>query len=152
MVFSNVATALAVNSAFLQEIKDSNPDLWAAADQLRVVLGSGDDATAKLRRTTRLLDQIRDGLALQFSLEESYGYLTVGQPKCERESELATIAQSQHAPLYLSLCDLVERAEELQYRGVQPLQMNELVGQIYDFDRQWQAHEQIEADLIGQSF
>ena len=67
-------TTLVVNAAFLQEIKDSNPDLYQTIDQLGSVCASDEPPARLCRNLTRLLDRLRDQLALQFSLEESYGY------------------------------------------------------------------------------
>ncbi len=153
MPVTHVTTkTLVVNPAFLQEIKDSNPDLWHTVHQLRQVC-DGDEEPAKVsRQLTRLLDSLRDQLALQFSLEESYGYMAVPENPSPTLGELATRAQSQHGMLYLRLTDLAEQAEELQYRGVEPSQLRRLVQQTSDFDAQLREHERLENELIERSF
>lgn len=148
----SISTALAVNPAFMQEIKDSNPDLWRLADDLRRACQIDDEPVAVLRRLARLLDSLRDALSLQFSLEESYGYIRVGEPQDERISDLAIRTQAQHGQLYLQLSDLVEQAEELQYRGVQYEHLCRLIEDTRQFDRLWCRHEQLEADMIDQTF
>lgn len=143
---------LVVNPAFLQEIKDSNPDLWHTVHQLRQVCDC-NDAPAKLsRQLTRLLDSLRDQLALQFSLEESYGYMTVPQNPGVALGDLANRAQSQHGMLYIRLSELAEQAEELQYRGVEQSQLRRLVEQTCDFDAELREHERLENELIERSF
>jgi hypothetical protein len=153
MVVSSTTTkTLVVNPAFLQEIKDSNPDLWDTVHQLRQVCECDDEPAKVSRQLTRLLDDLRDQLALQFSLEESYGYVAVADHPSHVISELAARAQSQHGMLYMQLTDLAEQAEELQYRGVEPRQLRILVQHTRDFDAQLRDHEQSESELIEGSF
>ena len=123
MAVATLTKTLVVNPAFLQEIKDSNPDFWNLVCQLRDVSQIVDEPSQTLRQLTRLLDDLRDQLALQFSLEESYGYIEVPEHVIGHSSrvttELANQTQSQHSILYLRLSDLAEQSEELQYRGVE---------------------------------
>ena len=153
MTVSHVTTnTLVVNPAFLQEIKDSNPDLWETIHQLRQVCHDEDAEPAlQSRRLTRLLDDLRDRLALQFSLEESYGYIAVPEYASEVLTELANRAQAQHGILYLQLSDLAEQAEELQYRGVEPTQLRVLIGRTCEFDAELREHEEAENELIQRS-
>lgn len=153
MAVSHLTTkSLVVNPAFLQEIKDSNPDLWHTIHQLRRVCDSNDEPAKLSRQLTRLLDSLRDQLALQFSLEESYGYMAVPQNPSPTLGELANRAQSQHGILYIRLSELAEQAEELQYRGVEQSQLVALVEQTCDFDAQLREHERLENELIERSF
>ena len=153
MVATSIHTnTLTVNPAFLQEIKDSNPDLWDTVHQLRQACECEEEPAKTARSLARLLDGLRDHLALQFSLEESYGYLEVPSQPCRAIGELATQTQSQHCALYLRLSELAEQAEELQYRGVEPTQLRKLVQSTQDFDAQLRDHEQTENELIERSF
>ena len=149
---STVTKTLVVNPAFLQEIKDSNPDLWDTIHQLRQVCHSDDEAPKVSRLLTRLLDKLRDQLALQFSLEESYGYVAVPEYPSRVLCELATQAQAQHGMLYMQLSDLAEQAEELQYRGVDFQHLRVLIERTVEFDSMLREHEQTENDLIERSF
>ena len=143
---------LTVNPAFLQEIKDSNPDLWDTVRQLRQVCECDDEPAATARSLARLLDTLRDDIALQFSLEESYGYLEVPEAPHGVVGELASKTHAQHCSLYLRLSELDEQAEELQYRGVDPTQLRQLLKSAQDFDAQLRKHEQSENELIERSF
>lgn len=143
---------LIVNPAFLQEIKDSNPDLWQTVQQMRQVCECDDEPAQVSRQLTRLLDDLRDQLALQFSLEESYGYMVVPEHSSRLLSQLASQTQSQHRMLYLTLTELAEAAEELQYRGVEPKQLRILVQRTRDFDQNLRDHERSENELIEKSF
>ncbi len=143
---------LVVNPAFLQEIKDSNPDLWHTVHQMRQVCECDDEPAPVSRQLARLLDELRDQLALQFSLEESYGYMAVPEQSSRALSELATQTQSQHRMLYVALTELAEAAEELQYRGVEPNQLRVLLQRTREFDQNLRDHEQTENELIEKSF
>jgi hypothetical protein len=156
MSVATLTRTLVVNPAFLQEIKDSNPDFWNLVGQLQEVSQFVDEPSRVLRQLTRLLDDLRDQLALQFSLEESYGYIEVPEQIVGHRSrvttELANQTQSQHSVLYLRLSDLAEQAEELQYRGVQPQRLRELVANSSQFYSDLQAHERMENELIRRSY
>lgn len=146
------STTLVVNPAFLQEIKDSNPDLWQAVHQLRQVCECDEEPVKVCRQLTRLLDGLRDQISLQFTLEESYGYMSIAKSGSGSLGGLAAKAQSQHGMLFLQLSELAEQAEELQYRGVEANQLQELVASTQRFDANLREHERIESELIDQSF
>lgn len=153
MVTAGIATkTLVVNPAFLQEIKDSNPDLWHTVHQLRQVCECDDEPASLSRQLTRLLDGLRDQLALQFSLEESYGYVVVPDLPSRTLGELASRAQSQHGMLYMQLSELAEQSEELQYRGVELPHLRRLIQSTRQFDTELREHERIENELIERSF
>ena len=142
-----------VNPAFLQEIKDSNPDYWESLNHLRQCCHSQLDSTALCLALCKRLDHLRDILALQFSLEESYGYITIGQPAQHRLHEVQLCEQTaetlaQHSTLYLKLSDLAEQAEELQYRGMELTTLRHLVAKVSAFVAQLQDHEHRESQLI----
>ena len=149
-------TVLLINPAFLQEIKDSNPDLWDTQQLLRQTINARGDAKALGNRLVRVLDDFRDQVALQFALEESYGYQAVKGTNRVLASVVSTdrIAQArqQHTGLYLELSELAEKAEELQYRGVTQPGLDRLVAAIESFDEKFRQHEELECDLIEQSF
>ena len=152
---------LLVNSAFLQEIKDSNPDLWHSMHQLRQICDSDEAPTPLVRRLVRLLDDLRDRWAMQFALEESYGYIQIPaspsypgsiETHPRAMSDRAEAAQLQHCGLYLKIRDLAEQAEELQYRGVTADQLSVLIDQSRSFDAAIRQHERLEQELIESSF
>lgn len=146
-----------VNPAFLQEIKDSNLELWSLVRQVRQACGMDDvEPIAITRRLVRLLDDLRDGLALQFSLEEAYGYLQLPElPFSSQGTQLCRMAgqaRAQHATLYLQLSDLAEQAEELQFRGVTWDDLCKLIQETRAFDAELTRHELIEDDLVDRCY
>ncbi len=147
-----MTTALrTINPAFLQEIKDSNPDLWATLHQVRAIADAGrTDASDRqvLRQFVRLLSELRDLLALQFSLEESYGYLDSRIVSVTEQDSRVRLAIEQHRCLYLAITDLCDLAEDLQYRGMLPQHARSLLTQTSEFDQQLRHHEQLESEII----
>lgn len=150
MVVQTLPATLRVNPAFLQEIKDSNTELWKTLTQIRKLYGSSASRSQAAHDLVRLLDDLRDHLALQFSLEEAYGYLELpaGKSVDDGEAERAEQARRQHCSLYLEISELCERAEELQYRGLASEQLALLIEETQAFEARFQAHEAIERQLI----
>jgi len=157
-----------VNAAFLQEIKDSNPHLWHEFHRLRTLsqLEPPDCETPQqaIKVLAQCLDGIRDLLALQFALEESYGLIATPMPPSpygrqssgalrrqedldERQTMVGRVID-QHRCLYLQLVDLVEQAEELQYRGCDSHCLRSFAEKVERFSCDFTAHERLEGELI----
>ena len=134
----------------MQEIKDGNPNLTKAIHQLQRACSSEEDIS---RRLTKALNALRVELALQFALEEAYGYIEVSDSLLEDLSVAAHNTKAEHNVLYGGISELVEAAEELQYRGVEAEdEWRSLIDETCRFSRQLRDHEQAENDLIDQSF
>lgn len=141
----------AINPAFLQEIKDSNPELWATIHKVR------DTVTAPPRHWAEqsnlcffvhLLNELRDHLALQFSLEESYGYLECQVSQGAEMGDRIREALAQHRLIYLTATDLCDLAEDMQYRGMLTRQAPDLFAEVRKFDVCFRQHEQLESEII----
>lgn len=152
MTVHTATKTLGVNAAFLQEIKDSHPDLAHAVHALRATYHSDEVPSQRARRLVRLLDELRDCLAFQFALEESYGYIECAQPASETLHEMAERAREQHCGLYLELSGLCEQAEELQYRGFACDHVRQLIHDTEQFDARLIQHERLEAQLIERAY
>ena len=188
MSTTTLASTLTINAAFLEEIKDSNVTLWRRLAKLRDTCECHEVRPVILHRLVGLLNEIRDLLALQFALEESYGYLEVphaesshapanprkpgsampvsvndavggelptfktqrGSVDLSRSHALEQI-RGQHCALYLTINDLAEQAEELQYRGYVSTKVDDLVRQVRQFDLQLQDHERAERHMLRMS-
>ncbi len=143
---------LVVNSAFMQEIKDGNPHLANAMQRLHHICSSNENISQISCQLTKVLNTLRVELALQFALEESYGYAEVPESHLCDLNEAAQSTRSEHNVLYGAITELAEAAEELQYRGVESEQLRGLMNDTSQFLRQLRHHEQAENDLIDQSF
>ncbi len=139
-----------VNAAFLLEVKESNPTVWENLHALRAIAGEqvSELAGVSTNDFVRQLDELLDGIATEFSLEESLGFIG-GIAVCEasRESDLARSA-SLHREIYVRLQEVCERAEELQYRGTIIRDLAGLQADFLEFDQQLRKHEEFEAELI----
>ena len=162
-------TRLVVNPAFLQEIKDSNPAYWQSLHQVRQVCQSHADKRQVSSRLVELLDGLRDNVAMQFALEECYGYVELPRPhvprtsltgdsltgdsslSCDADDQLVREVRGEHCSLYLELSDLAERAEEYQYRGLGMAEVDELIERTRQFDARLREHELMENELIDRS-
>ncbi len=148
MSISTPVTAITVNPAFLQEIKDSNLSLWQAIDRLESLYTPDEDRSRTLNCLVPLLGELRDLLALQFALEETYGYMEVPTAVAPVNIHLLQDIRSQHCTLYLSVNELAEQAEELQYRGFVSEKVDMLLAEVREFELRFRDHERMEADLI----
>jgi len=160
MSTTTIASTLTINAAFLEEIKDSNVTLWRRLAKLRDTCECHEVRPVMLHRLVGLLNEIRDLLALQFALEESYGYQEVPASASAREVAKASQVnrphsseqiRGQHCALYRTINDLAELAEELQYRGFVPAKVDDLVRQVRQFDLQLQDHERAERHMLRMS-
>ncbi len=106
---------LTINAAFLLEIKEDNRELRQLLDDCAALLARPHGAGVELRRAAQLLGNLRDQLAMHFSLEEAYGYFDDAIDVAPRLSRQAEALRSQHPRLFVALCDLVEEAEQLLY-------------------------------------
>ncbi len=145
-VASNTNTTI-VNAAFLQEVKDSNLQLWSVLRELREIR-IGDEPREAARQLVDKLSELRDSIGLEFSLEETYGFIT-GIPQVQPIGVAnADTAKNQHRELYLQLHEICEQAEEAQYRGTIGRDLPMYLGAFESFDTSFRAHEELEAELI----
>lgn len=141
-----------VNAAFLREIKEVNLDLWRLLRGVRVMCSDPATILGDRLAFLKLVDELRDQLALHFALEEAYGYfddpVDVAPQLCERAESL----RSEHGELYMLVCDLSDQASELPRAH----DVTQLVRQVVDafaaFDRRFKNHEDRENELILQEY
>ncbi len=141
-----------INTAFLQEVKESNVELWDTVLELRQMVADSTSSSSNARRLVALLSQLRDLLAFEFSLEEAYGFIEGCRGIAPLVAQRAALAKQQHRELYLLIHELCEQAEEAQYRGVADREYAELLNQAADFDAQFRAHELLESELITNGY
>ncbi|QDV24752.1 hypothetical protein [Aureliella helgolandensis] len=139
-----------VNAAFLQEVKDSNYELWATLHELRELVETNETGDS-CRKFVLSLEHLRDSLALEFSLEETYGYITGARVLRTDATGDAECTRRQHGALYLQLQEICEQAEEAEYRGTIARDLAELMEAYAAFDSSFLAHEALEARVIDAS-
>ncbi len=64
-----------INSPFLREVKEDNQQLWHAVSRLRAIADIDLESEALCRELSMRLQWLREHLAIQFEIEETYGYL-----------------------------------------------------------------------------
>lgn len=146
-ITTSTATTTMVNAAFLQEVKDSNLQFWQNVHDFKRLLNQSADPSEQSAKLVRLLSELRDSLALEFSLEETYGYIE-GISSGSVSARKADEAKRQHRELYLQLHEIAESAEEAQYRGTILQDYASLIVLCREFLNALDAHEKHESDLI----
>ena len=140
-----------VNAAFLQEIKEVNQELWALLAELRHRC-QRPIAPGHCRALIDKLCQLRDQLALHFSLEEAYGYFDDPVDVAPQLSRDAERLRAEHKELYLDFCDLVERAERMFYDEQHAALALWIGPEFLEFDQRLRGHEQRENALIVEAY
>ena len=146
-ILASSAKTIAVNAAFLQEVKDSNLQLWDLFHRLRMLTKVQRPTGEMVHDFVALLGELRDCIALEFSLEETYGYVENAMLGARVGSE-ANEAKLQHRELYLQIRDLCECVEEAEYTGTIVRDLAAFFNAFDTFDTEFRAHEELEARLI----
>ena len=147
-VTTSSVTITMVNAAFLQEVKDSNLQFWQNVHDFKRLLNQNAELFEQSAKLVRLLSELRDSMALEFSLEETYGYIEGICGGKTVSSRKADEAKRQHRDLYLQLHEISESAEEAQYRGTIVQDFAALVTMCKEFLTALEAHEKHESELI----
>ncbi len=146
-----VTGTVTVNAAFLQELKEDNRELRGLLEQAAAFLESWRDDRATLRRLDELLADLRDQLAMHFSLEEAFGYFEDALEVAPRLCELADTLRAEHGVLFDEICTLAEEAEQLFYRETTARTIRHIVFAFADFQHRFSHHESRENELILQA-
>jgi CheY-like chemotaxis protein len=141
-----------VNAAFLQEIKEDNIELRQMLAKIRGALATPGPSGGQWKRFVELLGELRDGLAMCFGLEETYGYFENPVSVAPRLSRNAQTLRTQHQHLYSELCAIFEQAEQRLYREARAIAPRRIVRRFIAFCLQLQEHEARENDLIFRTF
>ncbi len=144
-----VQSQLAVNAAFLREIKEDNQRLRELFQQVTSLLTSPRPISCSM--LARELWQLRDQLAMHFALESAYGYLADVVDHAPRLCDHAKAMLAEHDELFMDICEIVEQSEELAYEAYSYQRFLRLAADIFDFHARFQAHESCENQLIFQA-
>ena len=110
------AARVAINAAFLQEIKDINAALDRDVHRLERLSHCPSVIRNHALAFVGQLESFRDDLAMHFALEEFFGYLDDPLEVEPRLCEQADKLQGEHSVMYRQLCGLVEAAQSLLER------------------------------------
>lgn len=143
---------LTVNPAFLQEIKEVHEDLWNLLMKCRHLAGKPVETLDQARAFLGLLEDLRDKLAMHFSLEEAYGYFQDPIQVAPRIACRCEDLRREHATLYLELLAIADQADAL-VRTPSALPMFVAIQSAFvSFDDRLRRHEEEEAELIQDAF
>lgn len=150
-VSTQLTRSVTVNAAFLQEIKEVNAELWECIASLRQLCAAPISMRSACASLLAQLEQIRDLLGLQFSLEGAYGYFEspadVQLSFCNRADALRT----EHSALYQNFVDICDEADTLLRAG-RLAEMTTIVPILFDrFFHALESHERRECELIIES-
>lgn len=142
-----------INRAFLQELKDVNPDYWTTFSQLEQWLDShsADPVNTAQPEIVARIRRLRDELSRQFRLEETYGYMQTPIVHSQTYAALVESTYNQHKTLYLLASEICESAERAEYQGMLPEAYSQLVIDLTRLHQLWNEHEQAERKLIYES-
>jgi hypothetical protein len=143
---SPTRTQLAVNAAFLREIKEDNQRLRDLFQQVTSSLTSPRPVSCS--QLVRSLWQLRDQLAMHFALENAYGYLADVLEHAPRLCEEAKGMLAEHDELFLEICEIIEEAEQLAYDAYSYQRFVRVAADTFDFHARFQSHESRENQLI----
>ena len=137
---------LAVNAAFLKDIKDDNRDLKLLLDKIFPLAEFPQTAGNHWRELVELLAELRDQLALHFSLEEAYGYFDDAIGSAPQLSLTAECLRGQHSKLFERIRNLADRAAEARVESSE--QVTRLLADFNRFRAEFEKHEEDELKLI----
>ncbi len=148
---TTATTTVAINPAFLEEIKDDHRDLWTLLNRIRAVCAAGMKDHGG-RQLVDMLEDLRDRLAMHFTLEEAYGYFDDAIWVAPHISENAERLRAQHVDLYREICDVADLAEALRYQRVSPKTSRQVTDAFDQFHGRLIVHEGEERRLLMSAY
>lgn len=145
------SSAVAINSAFFQEIKEENVNLSFLLTSLRAWLRLGPSAYYQRDRFVGLLRELQEELNLHFSLEERYGYFEDAVSVAPDLAERAVALRDEHLRLKSEISRLVEQAESVRNNSSSS-GFGSVLARARTFLDQLQSHEGRERELISLAF
>lgn len=138
--------SLAINAAFLKDIKDDNRELKRVLDRLSPLVQHWQVAVNHWPEMVELLGELRDQLAFHFSLEEAYGYFEEAIETAPELSLVAECLRDQHATLFGEVRDLADRILEVAPENGEGV--SDFLRTLDGFRRRFERHEEDELALI----
>ncbi len=138
--------SLTINAAFLKDIKDDNRDLKSLLDRITPLTEHWQIATNHWVELMELFAELRDQLALHFTLEEAYGYFEEAIGTAPQLSVTAELLRSDHAKLFERIRDLADSALEVSPESSE--QITRFLDRYGKFMESLGQHEEAELKLI----
>ena len=149
---SITTTTLSLNPAFFREIKEDNGELASLLEELRESCRDRDHRLESCGRLHAQLCELRDRLAIHFSLEEAYGYFEDALTAAPWLTAGADRLRSQHGDLYLEICAIVDGADRLLHHEIPGEIVETVKREFRAFAHRLRRHESDEIELISKAF
>jgi uncharacterized coiled-coil DUF342 family protein len=130
----------------LRDIKDDNRDLKILLDRIKLLGQHQQTATNHWPELIELFADLRDQLALHFSLEEAYGYFDEALITAPQLSTTAETLRGQHSDLFERIRRLADRATEVSVDSSE--QVSRFLEKFDRFRKDFETHEEDELTLI----
>jgi len=137
---------LAINAAFLKDIKDDNHDLKVILDKITPLAEHRQTAINHWSELVVLLEQLCDQLALHFSLEEAYGYFDDAVDHAPQLSVAAECLRGQHPALFKSIRALADKSADVPVDDAD--HVDQFLNAYQSFRKDFIEHEEAELKLI----
>lgn len=147
-----ISKTVTVNAAFLQEIKEDDRCLRRQLAELKKLCSDWPKQSTSVARLAEMLVQLRNQLAIHFSLEEAYGYFDEPMSAAPHLCSQADLLRQQHEELFDLLRGIAECASRVADDQSQLAESTRLVSEYLQFHEQLQAHETHENALIQEAF
>lgn len=144
---SSQSSTVALNAAFMWEVKSVNEELWQVVELLETIFKRPHLIAGRSRKLIRLLEQLLDLVGMQFTLEEAYGYFDDPEYVEPAVSSEAVKLRDEHATLYASLMKLVERTQDFFFEHDENGLIYKVPSQFHAFMEQFHEHDQRECAL-----
>jgi hypothetical protein len=140
--------AVTINVAFFLEIREENKELDRLISDCRAAAAKIEADSADLRQLMDLLGNLRDNVAMQFALEEAYGYFENPTVRTPDLSANAVLLRDEHWILYSDLTTVIEHVEQRVYREPSDETTRQLARDVVAFCDNFQYHDTQEHALV----
>ena len=150
MVVTTKTKTIAVNAAFLEEIKNDNVHLQEYLQFASSLLHRNKTEPVSVTELADITALLRDQLATHFSLEEAFGYLEEAVDAAPHLSTRAFSLRDEHSELYQTIAKIADDCvAALAVENDDRVQR--LLKRFKAFCRRFKRHEQLENELIVES-
>jgi hypothetical protein len=146
------ATAVTINAAFFEEIKEAHVEVSAKMDEILRAGRRGSWTESRCSRLTEQLDQLVELVGLYFALEEAYGYFDDPVYVSACYSDRVHQLRDEHRGLFLALSRIRDHAARLLYNGRLADSIDAILSRLCVFCDQLDQHERRERELITEAF
>ena len=140
--------AVTINVAFLLEIKEENTELDRLLSESRAAASKIAARGANWRQFLELLESLRDNVAMQFELEEAYGYFENPVFHTPDLGASTALLRDEHWVLYSELNTVIDHVKQRVYDEVQDVTPQQIAWELTAFCDNLLYHDTQEYTLI----